>query len=118
MSEINERDRAVFEAGIKLGALYHQFVGTPINTDTVDDLARTIEQSVGVQPYVRSVGVSIDREMVAKKQNPVFGYCELEGRMMHVSLQVLFKNTIAGVELAYDEEKDYPLMRIQKIETM
>ncbi len=118
MPEVNERDIAVFEAGIKLGALYHQFVGTPINADTVDGLERIIEDSIGVQPFVRSVSVSIDREMVGKKQNPKFGYCELEGRMLHVSLQILFKNTIAQAELAYDEELDYPMMSIKKIEEM
>jgi hypothetical protein len=118
MAEVNERDRAVFEAGIKLGALYHQFVGTPISLETIDDLARAIEQSIILQPYVRSVSVSIDREMVQKKQNPKFGYCELEGRMLNVSLQILYKNTIAQVELAYDEGLDYPLMSIKKIEEM
>ena len=116
--EINERDIAVFEAGIKLGALYHQFAGTPISADTVDGLERIIEDSVGVQPFVRSVSVSIDREMLEKKQNPKFGYCELEGRMLHVSLQVLYKNTIATVELAYDEGLDYPMMSVKKIEEM
>jgi len=118
MTEINERDRAVFEAGIKLGALYHQFVGTPISLQTVDALERTIEDSIALQPHVRSVGVSIDIEMVEKKQNPKFKYCELEGRMLHVSLQILYKNTIAHAELAYDEVQDYPLMSINKIEEM
>ncbi|MDP2766156.1 MAG: dihydroneopterin aldolase family protein, partial [Candidatus Methanoperedens sp.] len=70
------------------------------------------------QPYIRSVGVSIDREMVEKKQNPKFEYCELEGRMLHVSLQVLYKNIIVHVELAYDAEKDYPMMSVKKIEEM
>ncbi|MBU4373292.1 MAG: dihydroneopterin aldolase family protein [Euryarchaeota archaeon] len=116
--EINERDIAVFEAGIKLGALYHQFVGTPVSVDTVDGLERIIEDSVGVQPYIRSVSVSIDREMVGKKQNPKFEYCELEGRMLHVSLQVLYKSTIVQVELAYNEELDYPMMSVKKIEEM
>ncbi len=116
--EISERDNAVFEAGIKLGALYHQFVGTPINVDTIDDLARAIEESVALQPYVRSISVLIDREMVEKKQNPKFKYCELEGRMLNVNLQILYKNTIASVELAYDEEMDYPMMTIKKIEEM
>ncbi|HEY9245830.1 MAG TPA: dihydroneopterin aldolase family protein [Candidatus Methanoperedens sp.] len=116
MTEVNDRDRAVFEAGIKLGALYHQFVGTPISRDTVDGLERTIEESIVLQPFVRSVRVSIDREMVAKKQNPKFGYCELEGRMLHVSIQVLYNNTIAYAELSYDEENDYPMMDIKKIE--
>ncbi len=118
MTEVNERDRAVFEAGIKLGALYHQFVGTPISLETIDDLARTIEQSIILQPYVRSISVSIDREMVQKKLNPKFKYCELEGRMLNVSLQILYKNTIAQVELVYDEAQDYPLMSIKKIEEM
>ncbi len=118
MIEINDRDRAVFEAGIKLGALYHQFVGTPINVDTIDDLSRAIEESVALQPFVRSISVLIDRDMVEKKQNPKFGYCELEGRMLHVSLQVLYKSTIAHVELAYDEGLDYPMMSVKKIEEM
>lgn len=56
--------------------------------------------------------------MVSKKQNPKFDYCKLEGCMLHVSLQVLYKNTIATVELAYDEETDYPPMSIKKIEEM
>lgn len=118
MTETSERDIAVFEAGIKLGALYHQFVGTPINPDTVEELERTIENSIALQPYVRSVSVSIDREMVEKKQNPKFKYGELDGRMLHVSLQILYKNTIAHAELAYDEEQDYPMMRIKNIENM
>ncbi len=118
MTEVNERDRAVFEAGIKLGALYHQFVGMPISLETIDDLERTIEQSVALQPYVRSVSVSIDHEMVQKKLNPKFKYCELEGRMLNVSLQILYKNTIAQAELVYDEGQDYPMMSIKKIEEM
>jgi hypothetical protein len=118
MTDINERDKAVFEAGIKLGALYHQFVGTPISLETVDALERTIEESISLQPHVRSVSVSIDREMVKKKLNPEFNYCELEGRMLHVSLQVIIKNTIAQAELAYNVEKDYPFMSMRKIEEM
>jgi len=116
--EASERDIAVFEAGIKLGALYHQFVGTPVNAETIDSLARAIEESVILQPHVRSVSVFIDREMVAKKLNPRFKYCELEGRMLHVSLQVRYKNITATVELAYDVELDYPMMSIKKIEEM
>ncbi len=118
MEEVNDRDKAVFEAGIKLGALYHQFIGTPISKDTVDGLERIIEDSIVLQPYVRSISVSIDREMVAKRENPKFGYCELEGRMLHVSLQVRYKSTIVYAELAYDEENDYPMMSVKKIEEM
>lgn len=118
MTEINERDIAAFEAGIKLGALYHQFVGTPISLQTVDGLERIIEDCIALQPFVRSVSVSIDRGMVEKKLNPKFKYCELEGRMLHVSIQILYKNTIVHAELSYDDAADYPHMSIKKIEEM
>ena len=36
MNSITERDNALFEAGIKLGALYHQFSGSPVNMRTID----------------------------------------------------------------------------------
>ncbi|MCX9013476.1 MAG: dihydroneopterin aldolase family protein [Candidatus Methanoperedens sp.] len=117
-SGVNERDVALFEAGIKLGALYHQFVGTPVSLETIDGLERIIEDSIGVQPYVRSVSVSIDREMVGKKLNGRFGYGELEGRMLNVSLEVLYGNTKVNVGLAYDAGNDYPMMSIKKIESM
>ena len=41
---ITKRDNALFEAGIKLGALYHQFVGAPVNHDTADSLEQAIER--------------------------------------------------------------------------
>ena len=118
MTGINERDVALFEAGIKLGALYHQFTGTPISLDTISGLERTIEESIGVQPFVKSVSVSIDREMVEKKLNGKFGYGELEGRMLNVSLEVLHGNTMVLVGMAYDAVNDYPMMSVKKIESV
>ena len=38
------RERAVFEAGIKMGTIYHQFVGTPFNVDTIGDLEGGMNQ--------------------------------------------------------------------------
>ena len=31
----SERERAIFEAGVKMATIYHQFVGTPVNANTV-----------------------------------------------------------------------------------
>ncbi|MEM3588173.1 MAG: dihydroneopterin aldolase family protein, partial [Candidatus Jordarchaeaceae archaeon] len=43
--EVTDRDRAIFEGGITLGAIYHQFVGTPISRDAavVSALEKAIE---------------------------------------------------------------------------
>ena len=33
-SNITTRERAIFEGAISMGALFHQFVGTPVNKNT------------------------------------------------------------------------------------
>jgi len=108
----SDKERALFEVGIKLGALYHQHVGTPINLDMLDELERAIEKSVSLQPYVRSVNVSIDREMVQKSLNE-FGYCELEGRMLDARVEVQYKSAKVVGRIKYDEERDYPMMSVE-----
>ncbi|MCD4846291.1 MAG: dihydroneopterin aldolase family protein [Methanosarcinales archaeon] len=109
---ITQRDNALFEAGIKLGALYHQFVGAPINLDTVDSLEQAISKSISVQPYVKEITVRIDRDMIAQTIGDVFGYCELEGVMLNVEASIVFKGVTAVVALKFDPGLNYPLMRI------
>jgi hypothetical protein len=112
--EITDRDIALFEAGIKLGALYHQFIGTPVSTDTVDELETTIERSVSLQPWVSSVEVKIEREKVRESENK-FNYCELRGDMLDVRVVVRYKVVEVHARVKYDEEMDYPLMRVEKV---
>jgi hypothetical protein len=78
-----EREQAAFEAGIKLGALYHQFIGTPVSPETAPKLEEAIERSIGLQPYVRQVRVRLDR---GGMQENIFGYSELSGTMLSVDL--------------------------------
>lgn len=113
---ITDRDNALFEAGIKLGALYHQFTGSPINLKTVESLENAIAQSISVQPFVKEITVSIDRDMIRSKLNSEFGYTELEGRMLDVKLEVSYGDTNARVSLKYDSDLDYPLMWIEDVE--
>ncbi len=108
-----DKERALFEVGIKLGALYHQYVGMPINPDMLDELERVIEKSVSLQPYVKNVKVSIDREMVQKGLNE-FGYCELEGKMLDVRVEVQYKSAKVVGRIKYDEARDYPMMFVEE----
>jgi len=100
---------AAFEAGIKLGALYHQFVGSPVGARTASGLEKAIEESISLQPYVRRVGVEIDQKML--KEN-VFGYGELEGRMIKADIEVDYRGATARARLEYDPETKYPMMRL------
>jgi len=109
---VTPRDNAVFETGIKLGALYHQFVGSPINLKTVDSMENAIAQSISVQPYVKSITVHINREMVEENLSS-FGYTELKGTMLRVDAVISYENyeVSAGMTL----KDGYPLMEIKEI---
>lgn len=104
------REIAAFEAGIKLGALYHQFVGTPVSVKTADSLERAIERSISLQPYVKSVSVRIDRSMLSEN---VFGYSELSGKMIRAVVEIVYEGARVRALLEYDPEKDYPMMHLE-----
>src|SRR5437016_12752640 len=57
-----DRDRAAFEAGIKLGSILHQYVGVPLTRKNAASLERAIEAAARVQPLVEDVKVRIDRK--------------------------------------------------------
>ena len=115
MTEITDRDYALFEAGIKLGAMYHQFVGSPVNIDTAESLECAISASIALQPYVQTIAVFIDRGMIRTNLNE-FGYCELEGKMLNVDAVIEYKTAVVHVGMGYDERIGYPLMYVQQIE--
>ncbi len=68
-----------------------------------------MQESISLQPYVRRVSVSINREML--KRN-VFGYGELEGRMITAEVEIEYEGETVRARLEYDAKKDYPLMRL------
>jgi hypothetical protein len=109
---VTPRDNAVFEAGIKLGALYHQFVGAPVNLNTVESLEKAIAQSISVQPFVKSITVRIDREMVRASLSS-FGYTELKGSMLNVDAVIAYKNYEVSVGMSLKD--GYPLMFIKDV---
>lgn len=112
---ITDRDNVLFEAGIKLGALYHQFTGSPVNLRTVDSLEKAIQESISVQPCVKDIKVSINRDIIRSKLNDEYGYCELEGCMLDVKITASYRSAKVDVSMAFDTELDYPLMKIEKV---
>ena len=113
--KVTDRDNALFEAGIKLGALYHQFTGSPVNLDTVSSLEQAIRESISVQPYVEDISVKINRDLLKSKLNGEFGYTELQGPMLNVKITVKFGSVKAKVGMEYSPELNYPLMKIEEI---
>ena len=68
-----------------------------------------MQESISLQPYVRTVKIRINRQML--KEN-VFGYGELEGRMIIADLEINYEGEIVRARLEYDSAKNYPLMSL------
>ena len=113
--ECTEAERAAFEAGIKMGTIYHQFVGVPVSVDSVDTLEKAIESGCSVQPFVESVSVSIDRKKLKDKRGQ-FDYVSLTGEMLSVDLVVVYGGARVEAQMRYVKEMDYPLMFIKRVE--
>jgi len=103
----DEREQAVFEAGIKLGALYHQWVGTPISRESAASVEKAIEQAVILQPYVEEITVRLDRSLMTENR---FGYSELSGMMF--SVEIVTRVGFAYCRAHLSPERGYPLMKI------
>ncbi|UWG47115.1 Uncharacterized protein HSRCO_0825 [Halanaeroarchaeum sp. HSR-CO] len=108
-----DAETAAFEAGIKFGALYHQFAGTPVSADSADSLATAIEESIENQPYARDVTVSIDTDRLEKAADE-HGYVELTGEYMAVEVVVDYDGIEAVAEMSMVD--GYPLMELTTVE--
>ncbi|MCL1811730.1 MAG: dihydroneopterin aldolase family protein [Methanomassiliicoccaceae archaeon] len=108
------RERALFEAGIKMGTIYHQFVGVPLDQDSVGALEDAIEKGVLVQPYVESVTVRIDRSIFGPKRDE-YSYHSLSGEMLDVVLVIKIEDVRVKAEMRYDPVLRYPLMYISDL---
>ena len=110
----SDRDRAVFEAGIKLGSIAHQYVGTPLTEATAPSLERAIEAATRVQPLVERVRVRINRERM-QIRGP-FKYGVLTEDLLDVEVVVRIEAARAVGVLRYVPELDYPLMYLKDVE--
>ncbi len=106
--------KACFEAGIKLGALYHQFTGMPVRTEFIRETEKIIEESVKSQPHVIHAEVMIDEERLRKDYSRM-GYAELRGEHLKVEITVRVGKATASARLEYDENLRYPLMKLTEV---
>lgn len=110
-------ETACFEAGIKFGALYHQFAGTPVTPASAPSLETAIAEAIENQPFCTTVTVDIDPERVREAANAGPGegaYAELTGALMDVELVVERADT--RVRAVMQTEDGYPKMQLANVE--
>ncbi len=106
---------ACFEAGIKLGALFHQFVGLPVGEKNVENVERAIESCVKLQPFVKNVKVSISVEKLREKES-AFGYTSLTPEMLYAEVEVIFEGCRVKARLRWDDKLMYPIMEVVEVD--
>ncbi len=109
----NDRDRAAFEAGIKLGSIFHQYLGMPLTRATAGGVERAIETAARVQPLVEDARVRIDRKRL-KARGP-YKYASLSEDMLSAEVTVRVGQARATGVLRYVPELDYALMYLKDI---
>lgn len=112
-SNISPRERAIFEGAISMGALFHQFIGTPVNEKSANSLEAAIEKSLALQPAIEKVEVIIDLNKL-KEEMSEFDYVSLSGDMLDVKIYSKIEDVLAIVRMKFIEELNYPLMFIEK----
>lgn len=115
---VDDRARAAFEAGIKLGALYHLISSFPVKDDpaVIAALERALEASIGCQPFVETLQVRFDRDRLFPPGPSTFEYTEISGEVLDVRLTVRYRSARVAARLQYIPSLAYPLMYIENLQ--
>ncbi len=114
-NNITKRERAIFEGAITMGALFHQFIGTPVSIKSVDSLEKSIEGAMVLQPCISKVEIKIDREILYNVENE-FDYISLTGEMLDVKVVSDYSDKRAVLRLKFIAELNYPLMFVEEVD--
>ena len=112
---ISSRERALFEGAITMGALFHQFVGTPVNSESAETLEKSIKEAMELQPCIEEVEVKIDREILEEAKSE-FNYVSLNGDMLDIRVVSKYEDKKAVLRMEYIEDLKYPLMYVEDID--
>ena len=115
--ELTKRERACFETGIKLGALYHILSGIPISSDNkiITSIEKGIESAISCQPYVKSVKINLNREQIIGDKSTPFNYDEISGKIISAEVIIDYQSTQVTAKINWIDDLQYPLMYIEKI---
>ncbi|MFX0032451.1 MAG: dihydroneopterin aldolase family protein [Candidatus Hodarchaeota archaeon] len=116
-TDVSDRERACFEIGIKLGALYHILCGIPVssNKNIINSIEKGIEASISCQPYVKNVKIVLDGDKIIGDKSNEFAYDEISGKVIRAEIEVQYKSVKIFAKIEWIEDLKYPLMYIEKI---
>ncbi|MCI4369267.1 MAG: dihydroneopterin aldolase family protein [Thermoplasmata archaeon] len=115
-ARLTPREALLFEAGIKLGGLFHQYIGVPVAETTAQGLARSIESAVRLQPFVLDAKVRIVPRRGGALGRGAFAYRYLSAEMLSVKVTLSDGAVTVVATLAHRPDLKYPLMSVRSVE--
>jgi dihydroneopterin aldolase len=111
-ARLTRREALLFEAGVKLGGIFHQYIGMPVSARTALATARMIERAVSLQPYVVEVHATIDPARGGPLGRGRFAYRYLTPEMIEVTVRLRDGPEEVEARLAHRPDLRYPLMSV------
>lgn len=113
--QVSRREALAFEAGVKLGGIFHQYLGTPVTDRTAPLLARSIATAVELQPYVRRASVRILPSRGGPMGRGRYAYRYLRPEMLDVRVDLADGPVRLVARLRHRPRLRYPLMVIERL---
>ena len=116
-ASITARERAIFEGGIALGAICHQFSGIPISPDkrVRRALERAIVECMRLAPYKKRIRIKIDHKRLRRKGNSPYHVRVLEERDIDLTVVASYGGVDATVRMKYFPRLGFPLMYVERV---
>lgn len=115
---ITDRERACFEAGIKLGAIFHSLIGLPVvnKEEAITAIQEGIIASFKNQPFVRDLSLQVhvgSGKDYTKRHE--FDYTLIKEHMIDLALEIQYKQTRVAARIQWIPELGYPLMFLKEV---
>jgi hypothetical protein len=114
---VSDRERAIFEGAITLGAIYHQFTGIPISEDpkVIQAIEKAIKLTMELQPFKESVDVKIRTDQIKGSRKGPYDYGTLSGSALEVRVTAAYGKAKAVLTMKHVPELNYNLMFVEKV---
>ena len=76
------------------------------------------EASISCQPYVKDVKITILKDKISGDKTDEFDYDEISAPLIDAEIILEYKNTRVKARVKWIEKLQYPLMFIEKIESI
>ena len=107
--DFTDRERAIFEAGIALGALTHSAVGLPAVSTVAPYIEKALAESFMLQPYRREVKVRLRR---IPRRPRLYRYGTVSPENIEAEVVVEYGSARVRARMGYVKELKYPLMYV------